>query len=232
MFTENGFDGYISKPIDIRELNIQLNRFIRDKQPPEIIESARRQTMDILSGSAKNPFTDANLATTVVRNVEASITVLEDICNEMTTNADIDLYTITVHGLRGALSGIGEVDLSDYAYKLEQAGENKDMAVISSETPAFIDALRLLVVKYKPREKSQPAGISDENTLHLRKKLNEIKETCKNYDINEAETILNDLKHNTWPHTINDLLDGIAENLLCGKLKEVVVLVDNFLNAI
>ena len=32
MFLENGFDGYISKPIDIRQLNDSLNKFIRDKQ--------------------------------------------------------------------------------------------------------------------------------------------------------------------------------------------------------
>jgi len=30
-FLENGFDGYISKPIDIRQLNDSLNKYIRDK---------------------------------------------------------------------------------------------------------------------------------------------------------------------------------------------------------
>jgi len=30
-FLKNGFDGYISKPIDIRQLNDSLNKFIRDK---------------------------------------------------------------------------------------------------------------------------------------------------------------------------------------------------------
>jgi CheY-like chemotaxis protein len=35
MFLQSGFDGYISKPIDLRELNAILNRFIRDRQPPE-----------------------------------------------------------------------------------------------------------------------------------------------------------------------------------------------------
>ena len=32
IFMENGFDGFISKPIDVRELNVSLNKFIRDKQ--------------------------------------------------------------------------------------------------------------------------------------------------------------------------------------------------------
>ncbi|MDR1246337.1 MAG: response regulator [Clostridiales Family XIII bacterium] len=31
MFLENGFDGFISKPIDIRQLNAVLNKFVRDR---------------------------------------------------------------------------------------------------------------------------------------------------------------------------------------------------------
>jgi len=30
-FLENGFDGYISKPVDIRQLNDSLNKYVRDK---------------------------------------------------------------------------------------------------------------------------------------------------------------------------------------------------------
>ena len=43
IFLENGFDDFISKPIDTRHLNYVLNKQIRDKQPPEVIEEARRQ---------------------------------------------------------------------------------------------------------------------------------------------------------------------------------------------
>jgi len=32
MFLANGFDGYISKPIDMRQLNDSLNKYIRDKE--------------------------------------------------------------------------------------------------------------------------------------------------------------------------------------------------------
>jgi len=42
-FLKNGFDDFISKPVDLRHLNTILNRLIRDKQPPEIIAKARMQ---------------------------------------------------------------------------------------------------------------------------------------------------------------------------------------------
>jgi len=43
MFLENGFDAFISKPIDSRKLNSVLKDFIRDKQPPEVLEAARQE---------------------------------------------------------------------------------------------------------------------------------------------------------------------------------------------
>jgi len=48
LFIRNGFDDFISKPIDIRKLNTVLNKLIRDKQPVEVLEpqhnSRRRET--------------------------------------------------------------------------------------------------------------------------------------------------------------------------------------------
>ena len=35
MFLQNGFDGFISKPIDSRELELMVNKFIRNRKPPE-----------------------------------------------------------------------------------------------------------------------------------------------------------------------------------------------------
>jgi len=41
MFMQNGFDDFISKPIDLHRLDAVLNRFIRDKQAPEIRDAVR-----------------------------------------------------------------------------------------------------------------------------------------------------------------------------------------------
>jgi CheY-like chemotaxis protein len=42
-FLDNGFDDVVIKPIDIRLLTSVLNRYVRDKQPPEVLEAARVQ---------------------------------------------------------------------------------------------------------------------------------------------------------------------------------------------
>ena len=43
LFFQNGFDDFISKPIDLRQLNAVLNKLIRDKQSPDVLEAARSQ---------------------------------------------------------------------------------------------------------------------------------------------------------------------------------------------
>jgi signal transduction histidine kinase/DNA-binding response OmpR family regulator len=42
MFLSNGFDGFMSKPIDIRQLNSALNKFVRDRYPAGTVEAARK----------------------------------------------------------------------------------------------------------------------------------------------------------------------------------------------
>ena len=55
IFMQNGFDNFISKPIDIRQLDTVLNKLVRDKQPPEVIETARNEKSrkDIRSGGQR-----------------------------------------------------------------------------------------------------------------------------------------------------------------------------------
>jgi HPt (histidine-containing phosphotransfer) domain-containing protein len=175
---------------------------------------------------------DPGFAKTVVRNFESSITVLENIYQDMSSNsnADIELYTITVHGIKGALANIGETDLSNIAYKLEQAGYDKNKKVIKTDTPAFIDTLRMMIVKYKPKEKTKSANVTNDDMTFLTEKLDEVRSACERYDMSEAEAVFGTLKEKAWSHKINDLMDEIAENLLCGKLKEVITAVDNFNN--
>ena len=45
-FLSNGFDEVVTKPVDIRLLTSVLNKYIRDKQPPDVLEAARKQSLE------------------------------------------------------------------------------------------------------------------------------------------------------------------------------------------
>ncbi|MDR2570635.1 MAG: response regulator [Oscillospiraceae bacterium] len=77
IFLANGFDAFLAKPIDIRMLTFLLNKLIRDKQPPEVLEAARQQVSDTGSHKqeAKNIqsiLTAKNQLNTHVRNMTIS----------------------------------------------------------------------------------------------------------------------------------------------------------------
>ncbi|MCL2479702.1 MAG: ATP-binding protein, partial [Treponema sp.] len=160
IFLANGFDGFISKPIDIRQLNDSLNKMIRDKQPHHVIE-AERKKQEILeieaekkkkeivekdSGKAQNVSVDPELLKLFVQDADRVISALEAIYqNEFRRNDDVQMYIISVHGIKSALANIGEKELSAFALKLEQAGKQSNIDMIKGETPAFLEALRALV---------------------------------------------------------------------------------------
>ena len=124
MFLKSGFDGYISKPIDSRDLNQILNKMIRDKQSPEVIKKARHE--------AKN------------KDIEALAPILEEIIANLKEDSNLDLYITTVHNMKIALANMGEYQFSEAAFKLEQAGLEGDIDFIMSEMPAFLKVLRLI----------------------------------------------------------------------------------------
>jgi len=174
MFLKNGFDGFVSKPIDSRELNLILNEFIRNKKPPEVVEDARRKLLekrlmaiDNIDGSApvsrkelsgehkdQESVRDSVLDIFFINDAESAINILEPLLikTDAPNDEDINSYITAVHGLKSALANINEKELSDIATKLEQAGRKKNIVIISDETPPFISALKSLILKIKPVE--------------------------------------------------------------------------------
>jgi len=236
MFLASNFDEYISKPIDIRELNSCLNRLIRDRQSPEVIAVVRRerelQIKISASKSMQNILVNDKMAAAVVRDIENAISVLNDLLAKKTNlrEPDIDLFTITVHGMKSALHNIGENQLSGTAYKLEQTGKNKDINKLLSETPIFIKSLQTLTEKIKPKTAADNASgsneISKDDILFLQEKLVAIKTAVSKLKKSEAKIVLDEIMKKTWPNDINELLDEISEHLLLGQFKMIAVTVD------
>jgi CheY-like chemotaxis protein len=130
MFMDNGFSGFISKPIDLLQLDKYLLRFIRDKQPPEVIEGARmaKSTAIADAGGALSEM----LVDSFLRDAKTAFEILEG----LDTNG-LKPYVIQAHAMKSALYNINRRELSEEAFKLEQAGRNEDIHTITDTTPQF-----------------------------------------------------------------------------------------------
>jgi len=225
MFLSNGLDGFISKPIDIRELNASLNRLIRDKQPPEVIEESRQKVkLKLVSGKELNTQISNEIIKSVLRDIEKTIAVLEDILPKIKNqdDAEVNLFTINVHSMKSVLLNIGEKELSTDAFKLEQAGDDGRIEEILTDTPPFINLLKLILNKYKTEKLKEADDVSFDDMVFLKDKLIVIKTACENMKKKDAKTAMDDLRKKTWTQKINRLLDEISVNLLHGEFKEVI----------
>ena len=234
IFLGNGFDDFISKPIDIRQLNAVLNKLIRDKQPPEVIEAARQQAEAAAEQTSDgSPQADENLrfAEVFVRDACKSLAVLDSIMekNGPPNEDDVRAYVIHVHGLKSALANIGQMELSAVALKLEMIARDGNTEVISTETPAFLNSLRTLVDRLMPKEDTSGDELTEEDVTFLREKLLAVKEASEVYNKRDAKDLMTELKEKKWLKPTKDLLDAISEHLLHSDFDEVVTAIDIFI---
>ena len=235
IFLKNGFDDFISKPIDVRQLNSVLNKLVRDKQSPELIARAQKQaeTKDGQSDDDESQSgIDPMFAEVFVRDASKALDILEQIEaeNDYTNKEALQSYIINVHGMKSALANIGKMDLSAAALKLEAAARDGLLKMVESETPAFLRALRAYAEEIAPQHKTAVAS-EDEDKAFLREKLLAIKEACEYYDRNAADEELAKLRGKPWSPQTGELLRGISEQLLHGDFDEIIEAINAFTDA-
>jgi PAS domain S-box-containing protein len=239
MFLNNGFDDFISKPIDIRHMNVILNKMIRDKQPLEVIEEARKHAAKKGNAEAEahtaetdaHDSIDSQIFESFLRDVKKSLAALAKIVEESASLSDSDIrtYIIHTHGMKSALANIGQADLSETAGKLEQCGRDQDFDTIAAETPLFLSLLRTFVDSLASLEDNIIAE-EDYDMEALREKLLEVKAACEDFDEDSADAILKDLKKSPSPAAVKELLDTVTEQLLHSDFDEAAETLNNYLD--
>ena len=237
VFLTNGFDDFVSKPIDVRQLDAVLNKFIRGKQAPEVIKSTRQQTCkagkeEELQERPAKAGVDSEIMEYFLRDAGKSMTVLKAITErEIYGENDKLLYVTYIHGIKSSLANIGQMELSAIALKLEMSARAGDLELISSKTGAFLDSLKILVDEMTPQEEAKDSEITDEDLLFLHKKLLVIKTACEEYDEVTADNIIAKLREKRWPGPVKNLLSSTAGHLLRGYYEEAADIIDEFVRA-
>ena len=239
IFLKSGFDDFLSKPIDIRHLNVVLNRYVRDKHPDEAASaaaSAAKQRGKPGAGQAPEKKAaaralDAQTAQAFIRDAKKVLKALGAFMAKGSSHSESEIktYVIHVHGIKSALANVGNLELSSVARRLEQLGRAGDTGRILSETPAFVSSLKAYVKEIAPRRGGGgDAAVSEEDILFLREKLLAIKAAGEEYDTDVAEAALEDLRSFSWPRRTDALLDSLSEMLLHSDFDIIAEAVDKF----
>jgi PAS domain S-box-containing protein len=225
MFLANGFDGFISKPIDSRELNSTLNQLIRNKYPADVVEAARRkkgvQKTTATVAAANQKAYKKELVAAFAEDALRALETLNGLMPEIQAgDGDIELFTTTVHGMKSSLANIGETKLSSFAFQLEKAGGGEDLEAIIASAPEFIKELQTLVGSIHTDEPKDGPKASPSDIASLCEKLGEVMTACKKFDMSTAKSAIAPLKEKTWPPDIANTINAIAMDLLRGNLKK------------
>lgn len=237
-FMEEGFDGFIAKPIDMRDLNSVLCSMIRDKHPPEVTAAARKQKRqeeserDFEPEQAREALSE-KMAEAVIRDINNALVVIEHELFKVRNYESTGLksFITVVHGMKNVLYNVGETDLSAMAYKLEEAGKNEEMPLISSLVPEFMEGLRGIAVKLKPvkADRKSTDKLNGDDLTYLKDLLGEIIPACDTFDKKTIKDILAKLGQKAWPDEISDVLEKMSVLLLHGKFKDIAANTEDLL---
>ena len=237
VFLASGFDGFVSKPIDLKYLDAYLKRLIMDTQEDEVVDVARREAVQSQESGldAKKALHDTNnipnlLGELFVKDATRCKALLEGAFNP---NGDFSVedfrqISICAHGLKSALTHINQMELAHIAGEIEQAGKKKDGGTICKKTPEFMEMLDALIHALARSEN----GTKDMDIELLLKNLNVVKEECLLYDANNAASAaIAEIVKLELPGEIRQSIGKISEFIIRGDFEEASSLAEEIMGS-
>jgi signal transduction histidine kinase/DNA-binding NarL/FixJ family response regulator len=219
MFLANGFQAFLSKPIDVVKLDTLLNKWVRDKQSGETLTQAKLERsfaqsdsaggghdsdkiagrqidgLDIAKGLSRFGSGEAYLQ--VIHSYRTHTSKLLDKVRDVKEES-LPEYSVTVHGIKGSSLGICADEVGTMAEALELAAKKGDFETVSAKNDAFIQTMEALLSELRAMEEDI-AGSSTPSSVELRPApdgavLDQLLEQCRSYDITGMEESLTELE--------------------------------------
>ena len=155
-FIEDGFDGFISKPIQTKQLNAILIKHIRDKQSAEVLRSVKSISTDMptanmdIDNYLNDPVLLAKLSADFARNHKDTFS---NMCRAINTG-DIATAHRLAHTIKGSAGIIYEDTLMKAANDVEMTLAKKEKPT-SAQLSAFKEALIAVLDKIGDIETTQ-----------------------------------------------------------------------------
>jgi CheY-like chemotaxis protein/HPt (histidine-containing phosphotransfer) domain-containing protein len=140
MFISRGFNGFISKPIDVEQLDKALNKWVRDKQNRDTLLKAEEfnylKNVDLAAGLKR--YGNEALYRRILRSfVKGAPDLLDKLRNP--AEASIGDYAISVHGLKGASRGICADKIGNMAEELESAAKAGNYGAVREKNKLLLE---------------------------------------------------------------------------------------------
>ena len=245
MFLENGFNDYLSKPIDTVQLNAVLERWIPEKKQraskaasgkknarkePEIQSNIRIEGINVSRGIALSGGTTEQYLDTLALFYKDGLEKIKELTKCVETD-DLSLYTIYVHALKSASANIGAQALSEAAKVLEEAGDNEDPNFVKTHNTGFLADLRTLLDRINDVLISfrKNAGGKKADTETIKAELVNLKTAINDLDAGSINNIIEELRQSTQGDDMENVITDISDNILVAEYDKALELINGLL---
>lgn len=243
-FLDKGFQDFIAKPLDRKELGQLLLRWVPEE---------RRQTGD--SGEGYRSLSpdafqikgiDMSAAMRYYSGDEAGFVELLELyyidgqrkIGLLQKLADTSLadYQTEVHALKSASANIGAIGVSDMARAQENAAAQGDRSLIDRQLPMLLNAYEELleqigwVLEQRRKDEPQEEKLPALSVRELAQRVGEALEELEDFRSRECSDIVMDLLHHELPQERLDSLQEIQEQLKLYEDDNAEMLLGRLLN--
>ena len=245
MFLQNGFNDFLSKPIEIAKLNSILANWIpkekqkqltaaiddTDENGESISRNIEIEDVDVARGIILSGGNADNYLNTLKVFHRDGTKKVEELANCLKDN-NLSLYTIHVHALKSACGNIGAKKLSGEAKDLEIAGISKDMDFISNYNGNFVENMKKLLADISDviSAITEKSGGKTFNRDTLNSHLAGLKTALENFDLETIDKTSGALRDFAQMPGAEDALNDILQNTFIGKYKLAVSQIEEFLS--
>jgi len=237
IFYAHGFQAFISKPIDIMELDSVIRKWIRDDEkekelganvyvtPETSSEDENITNMDIqipgvetekglsLYGGDKKIYLE--LLRSYVSNTPGNLNKIRTVSKESLPD-----YVIAVHGLKGTSAGIGAESIRKAALDLENLARAENLEAVLSlngklinDTEIIVNNVKIWLEQYdainaKPRQKAPDREV-----------LARLMHSCENYDMAGIDKAMSELEKADYEEDA-DLVAWLKEKVVISEIDE------------
>ena len=225
MYTNAGFDDYLTKPIDVERLEMMLLQYLPREKVTLVSESEVTAEYDLPEFLYKLKEIDINAGLTYCGSGESYMQTLRMFLDTAPANAaeierywaagDVKNTTIKVHALKSAARVIGALKLGDFAARLEKAGDDGDLGTLERELGELVSQYRKLAEGLAPLKETGTSDEEDDRPLITEEELQEIykslDEYCGNYDFDGVDNLVKTLEKYKIPENEAARVDEVRK---------------------
>ena len=233
MFYAHDFQAFITKPIDIMEMDSVLRKWVYDSNKHKddaasdaVIDNSSEDesiTIEIQGVDTKKGLSlyagemdiYLPLLRSYISNTPGTLEKLRSVTAE-----NLHDYVISVHGLKGTSAGIGAEDIREKALELENLSRSGDLQGVLSKNGKLIADTEIIVANVKAwlqqydSKYAKPRLKSPDKEL-----LAKLRQCCENYDMSGIDEIMAELDKNDYDED-GDLINWLKEKIVISEIDE------------